>query len=71
MSVYQALHMGFSAVYNTNVTRISLIDDRGDEYWTLIPTCSGKRYRDTRDRVLDALQDAIERGDEPGEVTTT
>ena len=58
--------------------RLSMVDARGGEFYRIILVQSGfvrdddgkrvPRYRADRDRALDAIEGAIARGDEPGEV---
>ena len=58
--------------------RLSMVDARGGEFYRIILVSSGfvrdddgkrvPRYRADRDRALDAIEVAMARGDEPGEV---
>jgi len=49
--------------------RLSVADDHGREFFMLVPRPTGGRaWRDERDEMLQAIEAAIERGDEPGEV---
>jgi hypothetical protein len=66
MSTYQALHQGYSPIYNARMVRVSMCDDRSQEFFTMIAT--GKDYRARLDNALDMLQGAIDDGHAPGEV---
>ena len=66
MTAYQALHQGYSPIYNARMVRVSRCDARSQEYFTMIAT--GKDYRNRLDKALDMLQDAIDAGASPGEV---
>jgi hypothetical protein len=51
--------------------RFSGISERGGEFWireALAP--EGRSRREQREMALQAMEDAIDRGDEPGEVVT-
>ena len=48
-----------------------MFNDRGDEYYTIIPRVEGKAHRDNRYAALEALEAAIARGGQPGRVGKT
>ncbi|MGH6738488.1 MAG: hypothetical protein ACREDY_05550 [Bradyrhizobium sp.] len=48
--------------------RISMANDNGQEYFAIVPVEGGKAWRDLRAKALDELDEAIERGDPPGQV---
>lgn len=51
-----------------DVARLSLADDQGQEYYAIVPVMSGKKWRERRETALDAIDEAIVRGEAPGEV---
>lgn len=70
MSAYQALHQGYSPIYNDRVVRVSMCDDRSQEFFAVIGAGKTREgtYRERLDKTLDMLQDAIDSGRAPGEV---
>jgi predicted transcriptional regulator len=66
MTAYQALHQGYSPIYNDRIVRVSMCNERSQEFFTIIT--AGKDYRKRLDKALDMLQDAIDDGHAPGEV---
>ena len=47
-----------------------MCDDRGGEFFAQIPAdVPAKELRAKRETALDAIMDAMENGDQPGEVT--
>lgn len=66
-AVWQQLRF-WSPTLGTDAVRLSVVDDRGGEFYRIIPAVVGRKYREERDRVLDELEDAIASGAEPGEV---
>lgn len=66
MTAYQALHQGYSPIYNARMVRVSMCNNDRQEFFTMIPT--GKDYRTRLDKALDMLQEAIDAGHAPGEV---
>jgi hypothetical protein len=67
MSVYQE-HRRYSVTLGCDAVRLSLVDDRGGEFYRVVPAVRGKKWREERDRVLDEIEDAIAAGCDPGEV---
>ena len=68
MNIYQRLDY-WSPTLGCEVSRISMVDKNGDEYFVTIPRESGRQFREAKDKALDALEEAI--GDDtrgPGEV---
>jgi len=62
-------HSFWSPMFGAPAVRLSMVDDRGGEFWRVIERDqSAKRYREARDLVLDEIEAAISRGAEPGEV---
>lgn len=69
MSAYFA-HRFWSPTLGGNAVRLSMADDHGGEHWRIIPIDgNAEKYRKDRDAALDTIEDAIARGDDPGEVT--
>jgi len=62
----------WSVIHGCETSRLSVFDAHGQEFYTIIerPT-EGKRYREARQEAVETLIDAVERGDEPGEVCQT
>jgi hypothetical protein len=58
----------WSPILGGNAARISMVDGRGDEHFVIIPDDGGKRFVEAREKVLDRLSAAIDRGDEAGEL---
>lgn len=71
-------HRFWSPMLGCDATRLSMTDARGGEFFKIIPVQSGvaldrdgkrvPRYRVDRDAALDAIEDAVASGQEPGEV---
>lgn len=51
------------------VSRVSMADLHGREYFTIVSREIPRAYREAKERALDAIETAIGRGDQPGEVT--
>jgi hypothetical protein len=65
---YQELR-SYSPIQDCTVARISMTDDRHQEFFMLVPDRGTRRdYRAARSAALEALQEAIDAGCEPGEV---
>lgn len=58
----------YSGLFDRELVRISMYDPRGGEFFATIPAGEGKTYRESRERAAHAVLDAIESGEEPGEV---
>jgi hypothetical protein len=58
----------WSPTHGAEVTRLSMADDRGQEFYAFVPAIEGSPSRRVRERATDALQQAIERGLKPGEI---
>lgn len=54
--------------HDRKVSRLSICDDRGSEFYVEMPLDRSKGWRDRRNDTLDLIEDAIDRGDQPGEV---
>lgn len=60
----------YSVIKDAVVSRISIADARGGEFWMEIPG-EGKGYREARAKALEDIQEAIEKGLPPGQVDPT
>jgi len=58
-------------LYDAVMARISMTDERGSEYFALIPAKSGKAYRTAKAEALEMIGEAMAKGVEPGEVQRT
>lgn len=58
----------YSPLHDCEMVRISVFDERGAEYFQIIPASSPKRYRERRDKALDLIDYAISQKMEPGMV---
>ena len=67
MAVYQQLR-SWSPTRGGYVWRISMPDAHFKELYMIIDDGSGKERRARRAAALEAIQAAVERGDDPGEV---
>lgn len=67
MSSYRSFRF-YSPDLDSEAVRLSMADGLGREYFVIVPAASGWRWRECRDVALDAIEGAIEAGDEPGEV---
>lgn len=68
MSIYRAYHY-WSPTLGVQAVRLSMVDAHGSEFYSVIADEGGKSYRAARDTALDAIEDAIAEGQQPGEVT--
>lgn len=58
----------YSVIEDHEVTRLSLCDARGREFFCLVPRDErAKKWRKVRERILTDLQAEIENGAEPGQ----
>lgn len=58
----------YSPLHDCEMVRISVFNERGAEYWMGIPVTAPKKYRERRDKALEAIDYAIEHKLEPGQV---
>ena len=58
----------WSTTHGAEVTRLSMADDLGQEYFSFIPSIEGETARRLREKATSKLEQAIERGMSPGEV---
>lgn len=61
-------HRCYSPIHDAEMVRLSLFDKRGFEFFALIPSENGRKWRERRDKALDAIADAMQAGDVPGEI---
>lgn len=59
---------GYSAIHDREMIRLSVADNRGSEFWMLLPARDAKPWRERRTEALDNIEFAIAQGLEPGEV---
>lgn len=68
MRPYQQVRF-YDPFTDSDAVRLSVFDDRGDEYWSkLLRTKSGRATREAREEALAAIEMAIDQGLTPGEV---
>lgn len=58
----------FSPDLDSEAVRLSMANEAGQEYYAIVPSSSGRSWRQCRDEALDAIEMAIAAGDPPGEV---
>lgn len=58
----------YSPVADCQLTRLSTVDDSGREFFCLVSR-ETKKWRDRRKSALTQMEKAIDRGDQPGEVS--
>ena len=47
-----------------------MVDDLGQEFFTIIRNDGGRAYREAKNAALDLLDDAIRHGHAPGEISS-
>jgi hypothetical protein len=60
----------WSVVLGCDAVRLSIFDDKGQEYFCLFPMPVGPGYRQIRADKLLLLEEALEAGLDPGEVVS-
>ena len=66
MTIYHE-YRHYSPLTDSEMVRVSMVGRQNQEYFSIIAAePSGKAYRERRDKALDALEEAIDRGDPPG-----
>lgn len=58
----------YSPTTDSDLTRVSVADDRGAEFFAFIEAGLGKSYRERKEAAVAAIVQYIEDGGEPGEV---
>ncbi len=61
----------WSPTLGCDAVRLSMTDERGSEYFAVIPAFEGSDGRRRKTEALEAIQEAISRGLEPGRVRWT
>lgn len=61
----------YSTLHDCDMVRLSMFDQRGAEYFSMIPAVARVRYRERRNRAIEAIDYAIEQKMEPGMVITS
>jgi hypothetical protein len=70
MSGYRAFRF-FSPQLDAEAVRLSMADEAGQEYYIIVAADeAGRRWRERREEALAAIDAAIARKDEAGEVRT-
>jgi hypothetical protein len=60
----------WSPLHYCNVARLSMVNDKGEEYFCIVPMRgTGKQNKMEKQRALDLIADAIENSAEPGPVS--
>lgn len=58
----------WSPILGVEALRISYYNDRGHEYFVIVPAENGKGLREMRQRAAERFYDAVQSGQNPGEV---
>ena len=58
----------WSTTHGAEVTRLSMADDVGQEYFAFIPSTEGAAARRLREKAASKLEEAIDHGLPPGEI---
>jgi hypothetical protein len=58
----------YSPTFDCELTRLSMTDELGQEFFTLLPRAEGSKWRKLRAEALEVLSEAIESGLAPGEI---
>lgn len=58
----------YSPLLDCEAVRLSVTDAHGGEFFKIIPAQDGKSWRLAREKALCQIVDAIDAGDQPGEV---
>ncbi|HEX5321490.1 MAG TPA: hypothetical protein VFW46_20200 [Stellaceae bacterium] len=67
MPAYSSMRF-YSPVLDAEALRLSMADERNSEFYAVIPARGGKEERELKQAALERIEDAILRGDVPGEV---
>jgi hypothetical protein len=59
----------WSPLLGTEALRLSCYNPRGHEYFMIVSAENGKALRELRQRAAERFYDAIQAGQDPGEVT--
>lgn len=61
----------YSVIHDKDMVRLSLFDERGREFFMMVPAHEGKSYRERRTEALETIQSAMAAHLEPGQVRVT
>lgn len=68
MRAHYSEFISWSPVFGGECARVSMVNERGEEYFCLLAHTEGRGYTALRKRALEALTEAIEMGIEAGEI---
>lgn len=60
-------HIAWSPVFGGDCARVSMVNERGEEFYCLLPFTEGRAFTTLRNKALDVLTEAIEGDLESGE----
>lgn len=58
----------WSVVLGADAVRLSMVNERGEEYHAIIARLDGSAWRTAKTEACEALQQAIDEGVKPGEI---
>lgn len=58
----------WSPLHDADMVRLTVFDQRGAEYWSLVPASAPRKYRERREHALKLIDYAMEQKMEPGQV---
>lgn len=67
MTLYREFKF-YSVIHDREMVRLSCADSHGREFFVMVPSASGKRWRERREEALTNIEAAIAQGCDPGEV---
>lgn len=67
MTIYHREFRYWSVVEGCLASRLSMCDDRGGEYFVIVPVPQ-RGWREVRDKAIAEIEQAMDDGAEPGEV---
>lgn len=67
---YQQI-ISWSPVFGGECARVSMVNERNEEFFCLLPFTDDKAYRLTRDKAIRVLSEAIGAGEPAGEYRWT
>ena len=65
--MYYSEFTTWSPVFGCDVSRVSMVNEHGEEYFCLLPVSEGRAFVELKKRAVDVLTEAIEAGMEAGE----
>lgn len=68
MAEYAVSGQYYDPMQDCLAVRVSMCDRRGGEFWRIVAVEPTRDYRARRDAALDAIEEAVVGGAEPGEV---